>query len=108
MNTYEQQLTEILNPKGCGKIRIERVNYKNDSDGKDYIICDKDNLCPTCKAIQQSKKETLLICAKVWLKYAQKTQIVYYDETGKDHIWEYDLELIKELQEVIKKLEEMK
>jgi len=103
MNTYKQQLKEILNPKGCG----DRLYL--DKTGDNYSECGEDEyLCSKCKAIQKAKKETLLMCAKVWLKYAQKTQIVYYDETGKDHIWEYDLELIKELQEVIKKLEEMK
>ena len=101
MINYEQQLKEIENPKGCGDNIIQVL-------GEGWRICRNGILCPTCKAIQQAKKETLLMCAKVWLKYAQKTQIVYYDETGKDHIWEYDLELIKELQDVIKKLEEMK
>ena len=46
MNTYEQQLKEILNPKGCGK---------DFSSGNAPYICGKDkwiegyDLCPTCK-----------------------------------------------------------
>jgi len=111
MNTYEQQLKEILNPKGCGKIRIERVDYKNDSDGKDYIICDKDKLCPTCKAIQQAKKETLLMCVKDELEFLKSDNEQLCSHCHKpnwlDNRGNFYLR-ISQLQEVIKKLEEIK
>ena len=62
---YEQQLKEIENPKGCGNDIIQVL-------GKGWRICRNGILCDTCKAIQQAKKETLLICAKDKLDHFEK------------------------------------
>jgi len=58
MNTYEQQLNKILNPKGCGN-----GFGKGKTDIPKYS-CNEKHLCPTHKAIQKAQIETLLMCVR--------------------------------------------
>ena len=106
MNIYEQQLTEILNPKGCGK-KFTHLNG--------WSLCGEcfsgiTELCPTCQKIQQAQIETLLMCAKNELEFL------------KDKVFDYGFSVkiegidciifinkrISQLQDTIKKLEENK
>ena len=77
-NTYEQQLKEIQNPKGCGKIQQAKKET--------LLICAKERLSNLKWRIDliRRKKED----------YSQK-----YSETIKE---------ISQLQEAIKKVEEKK
>ena len=135
---YEQQLKEILNLKGCGKTIELHDGIQDCGSDKfnNFLVKNrkvKVKLCPTCKAIQQAKKETLLMCAKdelerleyqenmickIWedirniivvrnLKIQDKYLTVNYG-SNLIQLQTKGKERISQLQEVIKKLEEMK
>jgi len=122
MNTYEQQLKEILNPKGCG---LQRFNDFNDT----WEICTNSltnnkidevrkliyssiveaKYCPKCKAIQKAQKETLLMCAKNELEFLEDWTLPTFNDTPERKYHNDRINTrISQLQEVIKKLEEMK
>ena len=111
---YEQQLNKILNPEGCGKrYAIEgceeyfpRVGAIC-GDNRMHTEEDEPNLCPTHKAIQKAQIETLLICAKNEIEdFELLLNMLDVDEFNV--IGEWINNKISQLQEVIKKLEEMK
>ena len=104
---YEQQLNKILNPKGCEKSAniIAPREYP-----EAFCICGKEYsgeiaLCPICEEIQQAQKETLLMCAKDELEFL-------INDLAPNNNGDLALGIIEkrisQLQEVIKRLEEMK
>ena len=98
---YEQQLNKILNPKGCGN-----GFGKGKTDIPKYS-CNEKHLCPTCKEIQKAQIETLLICAKNEIEdFELLLNMLDVDEFNV--IGEWINNKISQLQEVIKKLEEIK
>ena len=101
----EQLLTEIKEDlKGCEN------GFGPKSFGSHIFSCGGENgLCPICKAIQQAQKETLLMCAKNELEFLREIgRIEYTRECDIVCYPEEFYQRISQLQEVIKKLEEMK
>ena len=102
---YEQQLTKILNPKGCGE-------QHGSMQTLDFYICGDtimNTLCPKCKAIQQAQKETLLMCAKNELEFLEDWTLPTFNDTPERKYHNDRINTrISQLQEVIKRLEEMK
>ena len=109
MNIYEQQLNKILNPEGCEKrIRYQDISLRCGGKVGD-IGTTFQVLCPTCQKIQKAQKETLLMCAKDELEFLEDWTLPTFNDTPERKYHNDRINTrISQLQEVIKKLEEMK